>query len=120
MTHRKRTFITVASGVLALAAARAENWPQWRGPSFNGSTSEKKLPTKWSRTDGVAWTTPMPGVSGASPAVWEDYVFVSSTDDATKTCVALALDRKTGRELWRVKAADGVNKDEKSTFSNPS
>ncbi len=27
-----------------------ENWPQWRGPSNNGVSSETGLPTKWSAT----------------------------------------------------------------------
>jgi len=120
MRAYKQTLTLAAVAVLAGNISRAENWPQWRGPSFNGSTTEKKSPTRWTRTGGLAWTTPMPGTSGATPAVWNDHVFVTSTDEATKTCVAMALDRKTGRELWRVKGADAASKDDKSTFANPS
>jgi len=120
MRAYKQTLTLAAVAVLAGNISRAENWPQWRGPSFNGSTTEKKSPTRWTRTEGLAWTTPMPGTSGATPAVWNDHVFVTSTDEATKTCVAMALDRKTGRELWRVKGADAASKDDKSTFANPS
>ena len=43
------------------ASGRAENWPQWRGPYFNGSTTEKDLPTQWSKTENVAWAAPLPG-----------------------------------------------------------
>ena len=120
MRAYKQTLTLAAVAVLAGNISRAENWPQWRGPSFIGSTTEKKSPTRWTRTGGLAWTTPMPGTSGATPAVWNDHVFVTSTDEATKTCVAMALDRKTGRELWRVKGADAASKDDKSTFANPS
>jgi outer membrane protein assembly factor BamB len=119
--------IRVASAAIACSlllaatpASRAANWPNWRGPSFNGASEEKKLPTRWTRTEGVAWTTPMPGPSGATPAIWGDTIFVSSTDDTAKTCLAMAFDRKTGKELWRVKIADGVGKDRMSTYSNPS
>ena len=43
--------LALASLVLHLdATGRAENWPQWRGPYFNGSTTEKDLPTQWSKT----------------------------------------------------------------------
>src|SRR5262245_36850615 len=114
------TLTLTALTVLAGNHLSAGNWPQWRGPAFNGSATEKNSPTRWTRTEGLAWTAPMPGPSGATPAIWNDHVFVSSTDDATKTCVALALDRKTGRELWRVKATDAASKDDKSTFSSPS
>src|SRR5262245_52502934 len=95
----KQTLTLATLAILAGTTLRAENWPQWRGPAFNGSTTEKKSPTKWTRTEGVAWTAPMPGPSGATPAIWNDYVFVSSTDDASKTCIAMAFDRKSGKEL---------------------
>ncbi len=28
----------------SITFARAENWPQWRGPSLNGISTEKNLP----------------------------------------------------------------------------
>ncbi len=121
---KQGTIAALVTGVLTVVASpvqvQADNWAQWRGPAFNGSTTEKKLPTKWSRTEGVAWTAPMPGASGATPVVFGDFVFVASTDDTTKTCVAMAFDRKTGKELWRVKAVEGVGRDRMSTFSNSS
>src|ERR1044071_9743816 len=70
--------------------AVAADWPQWRGPEFNGATTEKNLPGTFSKTEGTVWASPMPGPSGSTPVVWGAYVFVSSTDEATKTCVALA------------------------------
>ncbi len=111
----------VAGACLALLPSiNAENWAQWRGPNFNGSTSEKNIPATFSRTEGVVWTAPLPGPSGATPVVWDDYVFVSSSDDVAKTCVAIAIDRKSGKELWRVKMTEGAGRDRMSTFSNSS
>jgi len=121
MIHRSlKPFLAAVLCLSALASLRAENWAQWRGPNFNGSTSEKNLPATFSKTENVVWSAPMPGPSGATPVVWGDYVFVSSTDDTAKTCVALAFDRKTGKDLWRVKVADGAGQDRMSTFSNSS
>ena len=115
-----KPFLVAVLCLVTFASLRAENWGQWRGPNFNGSTSEKNLPATFSKTENVVWSAPTPGPSGATPVVWGDYVFVSSTDDTAKTCVALAFDRKTGKELWRVKVADGAGQDRMSTFSNPS
>jgi len=121
-----RSFAVVLGLVITCPAiprsgvAIAADWPQWRGPEFNGATTEKNLPATFSKTEGTVWASPMPGPSGSTPVVWGDYVFVSSTDEATKTCVALAFDRKTGRELWRVKMADRDSKDRMSTFANAS
>ena len=95
---------------LIVPAVHAENWPQWRGPSFNGSSTESGLPESWSKTENVVWAAPLPGPSAATPIVWDDKVFVSSTDAKTKDLLAICIDRKTGKELWRKTVAVGVIK----------
>ena len=90
----------IGLALLISASVRAENWPQWRGPYFNGSTTEKGLPMQWSKTENVAWASPLPGYSGATPAVWEDSVFVSSPDEQ-KNLLLLCLDRRTGQVRWQ-------------------
>jgi outer membrane protein assembly factor BamB len=82
------------------APAAAENWPQWRGPELTGATTEQHLPSHWTDKD-VAWSTPLPGPSAATPVVWGDHVFVSAADKATHEVVALALDTRTGHILWQ-------------------
>ncbi len=42
----KQWCLSLAFGVLAMAAVSADNWPQWRGPQLNGTTGEKGLPVK--------------------------------------------------------------------------
>jgi outer membrane protein assembly factor BamB len=108
------------AGMFCASFVHATNWPQWRGPNYDGSTTESGLPERFSKTENVVWTAPLPGPSGATPVVWGDYVFVASTDETTKSCVAIAFDRKTGKELWRVKVAEGMGQDRNSTFSNSS
>ncbi len=115
-----RTFVLSILTLTALAAARAENWPQWRGPAFNGSSPERNLPADWSVTENVAWSAPLPGPSAATPVVWGDYVLISSTDLQNQSLLALCLDRKTGRILWQHKVSDGIRRDRQSTFSAPS
>lgn len=92
----RRTVLAVLFGV---SVARAENWAQWRGPFFNGSTTESNLPASWSRTENVAWVTPLPGLSGATPAVWGDTVFVSSPD-ADRNLNLLCIDARDGKVRW--------------------
>ena len=93
----------IAAAVLSVSVAFAENWPQWRGPFFNGSTTETCLPTTWDtqQKQNVAWATPLPGPSAATPAVWGDRVFVSSVDKDTKDLLAICLDAATGKVLWQ-------------------
>lgn len=106
-------------GLIGLASGGAD-WPQWRGPEFNGSTEETGLPTTFSKTDNVLWKAPLPGPAAATPIVWGDRVFVSSSDLAARALVAMCLDRKTGKELWSHKVSEGDRKDPKSNFASSS
>jgi outer membrane protein assembly factor BamB len=81
--HRGVAAAAAAAAVVVLwasAAGRAENWPQFRGPTGLGHTREKNLPVKWGGKDNlnVRWTAPLVGQGHASPIVWGDRVFVST------------------------------------------
>jgi outer membrane protein assembly factor BamB len=97
----------------------AENWPQWRGPHFNGSSSEQNLPSQWTKTENVAWVAGMPGYSGATPVIWDDSVFVSSPDDQ-KDLELLCLDRKSGEVRWSRKVATGNFEKGRNNSASPS
>jgi len=68
----------------------------------------------------VAWKAELPGASAATPVVAGDMVFVSSTDPANDKLLALAFDRRTGRERWRKVIGGGVRRDRLSTYASPS
>ena len=53
------------AAILNLVSTRAEDWPNWRGPRFNGSTDEKGLPANWTKSDAL-WSVEMPGPSAAT------------------------------------------------------
>jgi outer membrane protein assembly factor BamB len=97
----------------------AENWPNWRGPHNNGTSDETNLPTEWSSEKNVAWKIDLPGAAGSTPAIWEDRIFLTSTD-GTKLLL-MALDTN-GKELWRQTVAEGneaVRGDE-GNYASPS
>ena len=74
-----KTYASV--GVLTLLscfALGAENWPQWRGPSANGISTETEIPSKWSREENVSWNTRLRGWGASTPIVWEGLVVVTS------------------------------------------
>jgi outer membrane protein assembly factor BamB len=103
----------------ALSSVLAADWPQWRGPNFNGFTSEKGFPTEWTK-ESAAWTMDMPGPSASTPVVVGDRIFTSTADLQNKTLHALCLDRKTGKVLWNHKTGDGVRRDDRSNYASPS
>ena len=78
----------------------AENWPQFRGPTGQGTSTETQVPLRWSATENVGWRTPIPGQSWSSPIVWGDRVFITTATEGGVVCRLLALDRATGGILW--------------------
>lgn len=86
-----------ASGV------RAEDWPQFRGPTGQGLSSETNLPLDWSETNHVIWKTPVPGTGWSSPAVSGDRVWLTAaTDKDGRSLRVLAYDRASGKEVVNV------------------
>jgi outer membrane protein assembly factor BamB len=63
---------------LSMEGARADDWPQWRGPRGNGLTSETGLPVAWGDQEGIAWKAQLAGVGASTPVIWRDRVFVTS------------------------------------------
>jgi outer membrane protein assembly factor BamB len=92
--------------LFSLGWTRAEDWPQWRGPHLNGSAGETNLPVVWSRTENVAWSTPLPGRSGATPIVSNDRVFLPSPNAAGELRL-LCVNATDGTVRWDRKVADG-------------
>ena len=116
-----KRYLTFLLGCMLLAqSTQAANWPQWRGPNFNGFTDESNLPERWSKTENLAWTKDLPGSSAATPVIWEDKVLVSSTDETNQTLLAICLDRKTGTIQWSNEVAVGMRRDDRSNFASPS
>jgi outer membrane protein assembly factor BamB len=117
--NRKLFFALLFCALIPLTKAVAENWPQWRGPFLNGSTTEKNLPEKWTTTENVLWSTAMPGPSHATPAVWNDVVFVTSPDPE-KNLLLLCLDRKTGKVRWQKQVGIGDKTIGRNNMASPS
>ena len=103
-----RTFSTGALIVaLLLLPAAYSDWPQWRGPLFNGSSpSAADLATEWSTEKNVVWKAALPSWSAATPAVWGDVVFVTSAESGLRPSAAVqprwrSWSRSRGRQPGR-------------------
>lgn len=101
-------------------AARAENWPQWRGPAHNGSTTEAALPEALDTGKNLAWSTTLPGPGAATPVVWDNHVFVSGMDKDSKKLQAIAIDRASGKILWKHDCGEGMRTTHTSDLTSPS
>ncbi len=82
----------------ATVAPAADQWPNWRGPDFNGVANGSGYPSKWSATENVAWKVELPGRGSSTPVVWGDQLFLTCGIDGKNTLLAYNLG---GKELWR-------------------
>jgi outer membrane protein assembly factor BamB len=114
----KRIFCAFTIILLSIQIAIAENWAQWRGPNLNGTSNEKNLPMKWSAEEGINWKLAMPALSGSTPIVWGDFIFlnVAEGDDLVLWCI----DRNKGAMLWKKRLGGGNVKMRKQNMSSPS
>ncbi|MGH9793934.1 MAG: PQQ-binding-like beta-propeller repeat protein [Candidatus Acidiferrales bacterium] len=105
--------------LLAAPIARADDWPTWRGPNRDGISHEKNLPANWSATDNVDWKLPLPGRSGATPIIWGERIFLTTSDgDAIQLW---AVDRNKGAVLWKQTLGGGGKEIyRKQNMSSPS
>ena len=121
--------------LFTLSSIRAENWPQWRGPAGNGTSSEKNLPIKWGATQNITWKGPMAAWSGSTPIVWNDHIFLNSAaggermsgfhrgknpPQQSEELSLWCLDRRTGRICWKRSLGGGNRQLQKQNMSSPS
>jgi outer membrane protein assembly factor BamB len=77
----------------ACVASAQDNWPQWRGPSANGTAANTNLPTTWSLTENIVWKAELPAWSGGTPVIWGDRIFVTSPSKTPAPPVQAAADQ---------------------------
>jgi outer membrane protein assembly factor BamB len=113
--------------------APADSWGHWRGPSQTG-VAAGSAPVRWSDTSNVVWKVEIPGRGHSSPVVWGDRVFVTTAVPTGRKAEpsgaaagrggrrgdggagaheehrfeVLAIDRATGKIVWRQTAATAV------------
>jgi outer membrane protein assembly factor BamB len=115
MLTRAALFAALA---LCPPAVVAGDWPHWRGPQRDGTSTETGLPLRWSETENVAWKLPLPGRSGATPIVVGDRVFLNVSDG--ERLALWAVDRRSGEKLWERELGSGNQRMRKHDMSSPS
>jgi outer membrane protein assembly factor BamB len=91
---------------LAASAQAGDNWPDYRGPSFDGHVDAPKLPVEWSEDRNITWKTRIHGRGHSTPVIFGEQIWLTTaTPDGHKLYV-LCLDKKTGRILRDIKLWD--------------
>ena len=84
----------------SVAAARAGDWGEFRGPLRNGICTEKHVPRSWSKDRNITWKAPLPDAGNSSPVVVGGLVYVTCATEKGQHRGLYAFDRNTGRQVW--------------------
>ena len=103
-----RYSLLLCLGVSAcLPPCRAELlWPEFRGPTAQGHSTAKGLPTEWAQDKNIVWRSEVPGRGWSSPIVANGRIFftygleLGATADAGVGLHVVALDAATGKTVW--------------------
>lgn len=90
-------FLLTAAAMVA-TNVQADNWPSWRGPTFNQVASEGEYPTTLDPAKNAVWQVTLPGKGSSTPCVWEDRIFITSDIEGEDGIICYDLN---GQEQWR-------------------
>lgn len=104
-------FAVVMVLIFTAGMVRADNWPEFRGPTGQGHVNGS-LPTEWGPDKNVAWKQKIPGGGWSSPIVFEGRVYLTAAvavdkqgkDTQDQSLRVLCVDAKTGKILWNEEA----------------
>ncbi len=71
------------------------NWPEWRGPDGQGSSSARDVPVEWSETKGVVWKTEVPGRGWSSPVIAGNEIWMTTAIEKAASAAESARRLKT-------------------------
>lgn len=95
--------VLVFAAALASDAARAGDWPQFRGPTGDGHYVGPPIPTEWGPDTNVIWKTTIPGRGWSSPIIWQGRVYLTTAVEQARrySLQAIAVDCPSGKVLWQ-------------------
>lgn len=104
MSIRRTRLIGLILMALMPMGALAADWPQFRGPTGQGTSESSNVPLTWSETDNIAWKQELPGLAWSSPAVVDDRIYLTTAvpgdGEPSQSLRALCLNAHTGATIW--------------------
>jgi outer membrane protein assembly factor BamB len=115
MTARWLLLVPVTVAGFALAA-RAADWPQWRGPERNGISQETGLLKEWPKEGPkLLWQVKDAGSGYSTPAVVGERLYLLSNRGLDDESVE-ALEVKDGQKAWSTRLGKVGNPNQKPSY----
>jgi len=92
--------------LMASSVWAVENWPQFRGPSGDGTVDGRPLPVSWSESKNVKWKTAIHDRGHSSPVIWGKGIWLTTATEDGHSLFVICVDRDSGRILRDKKLFD--------------
>ena len=100
----RNTLTLLLTAFILISNSFAGNWDRWRGPNNDGISQATNAPIQWGQTENVQWRFPLLGEAASTPVVWEDNIFLTSTEGDALVLMCISTE---GEELWKRTIAHG-------------
>lgn len=116
----KQGLLAVLCGLGFAALLVADDSPQFRGADRTGVSKEKGLLKAWPKGGPqLVWTFKNAGLGFSSVSVVKGVVYTLGTDSKFDDEYVIAVEEKTGNEIWRVKIGPVANLQNNSWGDGP-
>ncbi|TWU46907.1 outer membrane protein assembly factor BamB family protein [Rubripirellula reticaptiva] len=100
----QRTSFAIALAFAAITSlgrtVANDHWQAFRGDG-SGISETADLPTEWTPDKNIAWRSDIPGYGQSAPVIWDDAVYVTSSDGPfQEDCEVHSYDLTTGEKRW--------------------
>ncbi len=73
------------------------NWPQFRGPTGDGTTTTTHLPIKFGESEEVLWKTAIHGKAWSSPVIWGSQIWMTTANEEGTELGVVCVDKESGK-----------------------
>lgn len=103
-------------------------WSKYRGPSEQGVSEARNVPTDWSTEKNIVWKAETPGRGWSSPILVDGKIVLTTgieePVDEMHDLKVLQVDAETGEIVWiktvlRATLAEGADRNEKNSLASP-
>jgi outer membrane protein assembly factor BamB len=100
--------------------AEETNWPQFRGPRGDGTSTGASLPLRWNESpgDGIRWKVPVHGRAWSSPVIWGPQVWLTTATEDGRELFAICVERDSGKIVRDLKIFDVEQPQKKHDFNS--
>ena len=106
--------------VISIATwGKADNWPQWRGPTGDSVVAPGAYPTEFSKDENVRWKIKLPGLGSSTPIIWDKNIFVSGGDNGNDSVQSYDWNGKLNWKMTFGPERPGKHKNGSGANSSP-